>query len=143
MIHSHSKKELQKRSGYIGSKNKITVQPQGTKKGYDITILEKHSTPGGRLNIIEQDGFRFDMGPSFMSMTYEFDDLFNVYVKDNNSAHRIISVLHPILMNFASGDLVIEIKDGNLLILRDEYFKSDDIESSIILAKNIQELEFS
>jgi phytoene desaturase len=45
-------------------------------KGYDITILEKHSTPGGRLNTIEQDGFRFDMGPSFMSMTYEFDDLF-------------------------------------------------------------------
>jgi phytoene desaturase len=45
-------------------------------KGYDITILEKHSTPGGRLNNIEQDGFRFDMGPSFMSMTYEFDDLF-------------------------------------------------------------------
>jgi len=48
-----------------------------SKKGYDVTILEKHSTPGGRLNIIEQDGFRFDMGPSFMSMTYELDELFN------------------------------------------------------------------
>lgn len=45
-------------------------------KGYDVTILEKHSTPGGRLNVIEQDGFRFDMGPSFMSMTYELDELF-------------------------------------------------------------------
>jgi len=48
-----------------------------SRKGYDVTILEKHSTPGGRLNIIEQDGFRFDMGPSFMSMTYELDELFN------------------------------------------------------------------
>jgi len=48
-----------------------------SKKGYDVTILEKHSTPGGRLNVIEQDGFRFDMGPSFMSMTYELDELFN------------------------------------------------------------------
>ena len=46
-------------------------------KGYDVTILEKHSIPGGRLNVIEQDGFRFDMGPSFMSMTYELDELFN------------------------------------------------------------------
>ncbi len=45
-------------------------------KGYDVTILEKHSTPGGRLNILEMDGFRFDMGPSFMSMTYELDELF-------------------------------------------------------------------
>lgn len=48
-----------------------------SKKGYNVTILEKHSTPGGRLNIVEQDGFRFDMGPSFMSMTYELDELFN------------------------------------------------------------------
>lgn len=45
--------------------------------GIDVTILEKHHTPGGRLNIIEQDGFRFDMGPSFMSMTYELEELFN------------------------------------------------------------------
>ncbi|MCB0729809.1 MAG: phytoene desaturase [Ignavibacteriae bacterium] len=41
-----------------------------------ITILEKHSTPGGRMNILEREGFTFDFGPSFMSMTYEFDNLF-------------------------------------------------------------------
>ncbi|MFZ0453380.1 MAG: phytoene desaturase family protein [Ignavibacteriaceae bacterium] len=46
-------------------------------KGYKVTVIEKHSTPGGRLNIIESDGFRFDMGPSFMSMTYEMDELFD------------------------------------------------------------------
>ncbi|MBS3946233.1 MAG: NAD(P)/FAD-dependent oxidoreductase [Melioribacter sp.] len=46
-------------------------------KGYKVILLEKHSTPGGRMNIIEMDCFRFDMGPSFMSMTYEFDELFN------------------------------------------------------------------
>lgn len=43
---------------------------------YKITILEKYSTPGGRLNTMTQEGFKFDMGPSFMSMTYEFDRLF-------------------------------------------------------------------
>ncbi len=47
-----------------------------SKKGYKVTILEKHSRAGGRLNLIEQDGFRFDMGPSFMSMTYELEELF-------------------------------------------------------------------
>jgi phytoene desaturase len=47
-----------------------------TSKGYHVTILEKHSMPGGRMNLIEMDGFRFDMGPSFMSMTYEFEELF-------------------------------------------------------------------
>jgi phytoene desaturase len=45
-------------------------------KGYKVTILEKYSKAGGRLNVVEMDGFRFDMGPSFMSMTYELDELF-------------------------------------------------------------------
>ncbi len=45
--------------------------------GFNVTILEKHNTPGGRLNIIERNGFRFDMRPSFMSMTYELEELFN------------------------------------------------------------------
>jgi phytoene desaturase len=45
--------------------------------GYKVVMLEKHSTPGGRMNILEIEGFRFDLGPTFMSMTYEFDELFN------------------------------------------------------------------
>ncbi len=52
------------------------------KKGYKVTILEKHSTPGGRMNIIEMEKYRFDMGPSFMSMTYELDELFNSIGKE-------------------------------------------------------------
>ncbi len=45
-------------------------------KGYKVTIVEKQSTPGGRLNILKQDGFTFDIGPSFFSMGYEFKELF-------------------------------------------------------------------
>ena len=45
-------------------------------KGYEIEILEKYHQPGGRLNQIVKDGFTFDMGPSFFSMSYEFDELF-------------------------------------------------------------------
>ena len=69
-------------------------------KGYDITVLEKHSTPGGRLNTIEQDGFRFDMGPSFMSMTYEFDDLFKSVGVENP---LIMKELDPIYQVFFEG----------------------------------------
>ena len=69
-------------------------------KGYDITILEKYSSPGGRLNTIEQDGFRFDMGPSFMSMTYEFDDLFKSAGVDNP---LLMKELDPIYQVFFEG----------------------------------------
>ena len=44
-------------------------------RGYDITYVEKYKQPGGRLNQIKKDGFTFDTGPSFFSMTYEFEEL--------------------------------------------------------------------
>jgi phytoene desaturase len=71
-------------------------------KGYtDITIVEKYNRPGGRLNLIEKDGFRFDMGPSFFSMSYEFDELF----KDCGMENPLkLEKLDPIYtVNFASG----------------------------------------
>lgn len=46
-------------------------------QGYMVTILEKHSQAGGRLNQLKLNGFTFDVGPSFMSMSYELDELFN------------------------------------------------------------------
>ena len=44
------------------------------KKGYQVTILEKNKQAGGRLNQIKKDGFTFDVGPSFFSMSYEFKE---------------------------------------------------------------------
>lgn len=44
------------------------------KKGYRVEIVEKNNQAGGRLNQIRKDGFTFDTGPSFFSMTYEFDE---------------------------------------------------------------------
>jgi phytoene desaturase len=47
------------------------------KKGFSVTIIEKYHQAGGRLNQLKQDGFTFDIGPSFFSMSYEFEELFN------------------------------------------------------------------
>lgn len=45
------------------------------KKGYDVTVLEKNANLGGRANVFEAEGFRFDMGPSW----YLAPDLFEHY----------------------------------------------------------------
>lgn len=42
------------------------------KKGYDVTVFEKNGNLGGRANIFEENGFTFDMGPSW----YLAPDLF-------------------------------------------------------------------
>ncbi len=50
------------------------------KKGYKVEIIEKNSQAGGRLNQLKKDGFTFDTGPSFFSMSYEFTE----FAKDCN-----------------------------------------------------------
>jgi len=42
-------------------------------RGYKVTMVEKHHQAGGRLNQIKKDGFTFDTGPSFFSMSYDFE----------------------------------------------------------------------
>lgn len=44
------------------------------KNGYEVEILEKNNQAGGRLNQINQDGYTFDTGPSFFSMSYIFKE---------------------------------------------------------------------
>jgi phytoene desaturase len=50
------------------------------KKGYNVEMIEKNSQAGGRLNQVKKDGFTFDTGPSFFSMSFEFEE----FAKDCN-----------------------------------------------------------
>lgn len=44
-------------------------------RGYKVTFVEKNKQAGGRLNQLKKNGFTFDVGPSFFSMPYEFEEL--------------------------------------------------------------------
>ncbi|MBP6429638.1 MAG: phytoene desaturase [Bacteroidales bacterium] len=45
-----------------------------SKQGYKVEFVEKNKQAGGRLNQIKKDGFTFDTGPSFFSMSFVFKD---------------------------------------------------------------------
>jgi phytoene desaturase len=45
-------------------------------KGFNVTLLEKNKTVGGRANCIEAEGFLFDTGPSLLNYPWVFEDLF-------------------------------------------------------------------
>ncbi|NCA20553.1 MAG: phytoene desaturase [Crocinitomicaceae bacterium] len=49
------------------------------KAGYDVTILEKNSTIGGRARQFTQDGFVFDMGPSWYWMPDVFERFYQQF----------------------------------------------------------------
>lgn len=44
--------------------------------GWRVTICEHGATPGGKMNRLEQSGYRFDTGPSLITMPWVFADLF-------------------------------------------------------------------
>jgi len=46
-------------------------------KGFDVTILEKNNTVGGRARQLKKDGFVFDIGPTFYWMPDVFERFFN------------------------------------------------------------------
>jgi len=44
-------------------------------RGYRVTVLERLDRPGGRAAVHEQDGFRFDAGPTIVTMPQLFEEL--------------------------------------------------------------------
>ncbi len=49
--------------------------------GWDVTVLEKHGTPGGRARQVKAGGFTFDMGPSWYWMPDVFERYFSCFGK--------------------------------------------------------------
>jgi diapolycopene oxygenase len=45
-------------------------------RGFQVTILEKNRHLGGKLNLLETQGFRFDLGPSILTLPHVFRPLF-------------------------------------------------------------------
>ncbi len=52
--------------------------------GHHVTVLEKNARPGGKVNILERDGFRFDTGPTILTMPQEITRLFRDVGRDPN-----------------------------------------------------------
>ena len=47
-------------------------------KGYAVEVFEANSYPGGKLSEIELNGYRFDAGPSLLTMPQYIDELFTL-----------------------------------------------------------------
>ena len=60
------------------------------KAGWDVTVLEKHSMPGGRARRLSEQGFHFDMGPSWYWMPDVFDRFFASFGKKTTDYYTLI-----------------------------------------------------
>jgi len=64
-------------SGFAG----LSAASFMAKKGWQVTVIEKNSSPGGRAAQLKEAGFTFDMGPSFYWMPDVFERYFNQFGK--------------------------------------------------------------
>ena len=65
-------------SGIAGIATSIRLKA----KGFDVTVYEKNSFPGGKLSSFKLGEFRFDAGPSLFTMPQYVDELF--YISGEN-----------------------------------------------------------
>jgi len=75
-------------SGFAG----LSAASFMAKAGWDVTVIEKNDTPGGRARQLKEDGFTFDMGPSWYWMPDVFENYFKKFgkaVADYYSLHRL------------------------------------------------------
>ena len=54
----------------------IATAARLAKNGYDVTVLEKNETAGGRCNQFIKDGHRFDIGPTLFLMPEVWEETF-------------------------------------------------------------------
>lgn len=63
-----------------------------SKAGYQVTVLEKNTWVGGRARVLEEEGFRFDMGPSWYWMPEEHDRWFRELGADRQDYYQMLRV---------------------------------------------------
>ncbi|HEU5165472.1 MAG TPA: phytoene desaturase family protein [Chitinophagaceae bacterium] len=64
-------------SGFAG----LSAASFMAKAGWQVTVIEKNTTPGGRAQQLNENGFSFDMGPSWYWMPDVFENYFEKFGK--------------------------------------------------------------
>ncbi len=60
-------------SGFGGLGAAVRLQT----RGHEVIVLDKRDKPGGRAYVYEQDGFKFDGGPTVITAPFMIDELFS------------------------------------------------------------------
>ena len=74
--------------------------------GYEVTVLEKNSTPGGRARSLSAGGYTFDMGPSWYWMPDVFESFFNRFGKSTTDYYDLKRLDPSYTVVFGKDDFV-------------------------------------
>ena len=111
-------------SGFGGLAAAIRLQA----RGYQTTLLEMRDRPGGRAYVYEQDGFKFDAGPTIVTVPFLIDELFALAGKKTSDYVQIVPC-HPYYrIVFHDGRVFDYTGDESQIIEEIRKFNPDDVE---------------
>lgn len=76
------------------------------KQGHEVTMFEKNSTSGGRARAFTEQGFTFDMGPSWYWMPDIFENFFKQFDKQPQDYYHLVQLDPGFQMIFGKDDIV-------------------------------------
>lgn len=76
--------------------------------GWNVRILEKNKTLGGKLQQVNQDGFHFDLGPSTITLKHIFEQVFHDTGRDIRDFLSFYPIT-PIGKNFFPDGSIVEL----------------------------------
>ena len=59
-------------------------------KGFEVTLVEKHSDLGGRARVFKKGSFTYDGGPTVITAPYLFEELFSLFNKKISDYVKIV-----------------------------------------------------
>ena len=86
--------------------------------GYDVQIFEKNDRIGGKLNLLEKDGYTFDLGPSIFTLPQFFEDLFKRAGKKMEDYVQLDAVT-PHWRNFFEDGTTVDLYQENDLMKKE------------------------
>lgn len=89
------------------------------KSGFQVTVLEKQSSPGGRGRKMEENGFTFDMGPSWYWMPDVFERYFNSFGKKVSDYYELVRLDPSYRVYYNDGPIDIPANYSELKLLFD------------------------
>ncbi len=121
-------------SGFAG----LSAASFMAKAGWKVIVLEKNNTPGGRACQLKEQGFTFDMGPSFYWMPDVFERYFNQFGKKVSDYYKLTRLDPSYRVYWSDGytDLPADYK-----ALR-EVFESLEPGSGVMLDKYLREAAY-
>lgn len=91
-------------SGFSG----LSAAAYAAKMGHEVHVFEKNSTPGGRARQFKvEEGYHFDMGPSWYWMPDIFEQFFADFGKTREEMYELVSLDPQFDMVFEDGTLSV------------------------------------